>query len=326
MKRILVTGGCGFIGSNFIRHQLSSDSQSFVTNLDLLTYAGNLENLKEIASHPNYRFVHGDICDQRLVRELMFATDVVVHFAAETHVDRSIDSAHGFVHTNIIGTQTLLEAAKEAGRLDRFIHFSTDEVYGYVESGSFLEDSPLNPTSPYAASKASSDLLALSYYKTHQLPLVVIRASNNYGPYQYPEKVIPLFVTNMLEKKKLPLYAQGENVREWIHVDDTCRAVSLVMEKGKSGSVYNVGSNFEISNIKLARAILSAFNLDESWISYVKDRLAHDIRYRLNSDRITALGFSISKSFEDGLKQTIDWYKENEAWWKPLKNNQYTVK
>jgi len=326
VKRILVTGGCGFIGSNFIRYKLAHDSDCHITNLDALTYAGNPENLRDVERSSSYKFVHGNICDQRLVRSLMVDIDGIVHFAAETHVDRSIDSADDFIRTNVIGTQTLLDAALNAGRIDHFIYFSTDEVYGPAERGAFPEDAPAKPTSPYAASKASADLLALSYYKTHKLPVTTMRASNGYGPYQYPEKLIPLFVTNLVEKKKIPLYSHGENVREWIYVEDIVRAILLVMERGKIGEVYNVGSDFETSNLKVAKMILTAFGLDESWISYVKDRPAHDIRYRLDSGKIALLGFKVSGSFERKLQDTIEWYQKNEAWWKPLKNNRYTVK
>ncbi len=326
MKRLLVTGGCGFIGSNFIRHVLANRPDCLITNLDLLTYAGNLQNLSGIDQHPNYKFIQGDIADEALAGMLMKSADAVVHFAAESHVDRSIASSHDFIRTNVIGTQVLLDAAREAGRIEKFIHFSTDEVYGCAEQGAFREDGLVNPTSPYAASKASSDLLAMSYYKTHKLPVIVMRASNNYGPYQYPEKVIPLFVTNLIEKKKVPLYSRGENVREWMYVEDTCRAVSFILDNGQAGNIYNVGSGVEISNITLVNTILKAFGLDEGWISYVKDRPAHDIRYRLNSSKISMLGFQISSKFDERLQYTIDWYRQNEAWWKPLKNNQYTVK
>ena len=326
MRRFLVTGGSGFIGSNFVRFLLREQKDVHVINLDKLTYAGNPENLKDVEKSSQYRFVHGDICDVRLVRSLMGQVDWVVHFASETHVDRSIDSAQDFVRTNVLGTQILLEAVLESYRIERFIHFSTDEVYGSTVKGSFHEESPFQPTSPYAASKASADLLAQSYIKTHRLPVIILRGCNNFGPCQYPEKAIPLFITNLLEGKKIPLYSRGENTREWIYVEDTCRAILFICERGRVGEAYNVGSDFELKNIALVKMILEFMKQDEDQVAYVKDRLAHDFRYRLNSDKIKSLGFNLAGKFENQLKSTIEWYRQHERWWKRLKKDQYTLK
>ncbi len=326
MKRILVTGGSGFIGSNYIRLLLKESKDALVVNLDKLTYAGNPENLKDLEGYSRYAFVRGDICDARLVRSLISKTDWVVHFAAETHVDRSIDSSHNFVRTNVLGTQVLLNAVLESQRIEKFIHFSTDEVYGSLVRGSFHEDSPFQPTSPYAAAKAGADLIAQAYIRTHRLPIIILRASNNFGPYQYPEKAIPLFITNLIEGKKIPLYSRGENVREWIHTEDTCKAIQFICERGRAGEAYNVGSDFELCNIDLVRMILKHMGKSEDQIAYVKDRLAHDLRYRLNSEKIRTLGFQFSKNFGEKLKATISWYQNNEKWWKPLKKDRYTIK
>lgn len=326
MTRILVTGGAGFIGSNFIRYVLEKYTDVSVINLDKLTYAGNLDNLKSLESDPRYRFVHGDVCDKNLVRSLLARVDQIVHFASETHVDRSIDSGYDFVHTNVMGTQILLETVLEGGRIGRFIHFSTDEVYGSIAQGAFHENSPFQPTSPYAASKAGADLLAQAYVKTHRLPVIILRGCNNFGPYQYPEKAIPLFITNLIEGKKIPLYSQGENTREWIFVEDTCRAILFALEKGRAGEAYNVGSDFEVKNIDLVKMILKKLNKNEDQITYVKDRLAHDLRYKLNSEKIRMLGFKIGTNFESGLDRTVDWYKKNQSWWGRLKKDRYTVK
>ena len=318
MNRFLVTGGSGFIGSNFIRFLLREEPQAFVINFDKLTYAGNPENLKEIEHHQNYRFVLGDVCDGRLVQELVGQVDWVVHFASETHVDRSIDSSEDFIQTNVVGTRVLLDSILKSRRLQKFIHFSTDEVYGPISRGSVSEESPFRPTSPYAASKAAADLLVQAYQKTHRIPAVILRGCNNFGPHQYPEKVIPLFITNLLEGKKVPLYSRGENVREWIYAEDTCRAIQLACRRGQAGEAYNIGSDFEITNFELAKMILSFLGFDEKQISFVKDRLAHDIRYRLDSTKIKQLGFRPANSFRAGLEATIGWYRNHEAWWKPL--------
>ncbi len=326
MRRFLITGGAGFIGSNFIRFLLRSHPDISIVNLDKLTYAGNLENLKEIENNLHYQFVKGDICNARLMERLMQSADTVVHFASETHVDRSIDSAEDFVQTNIVGTRALLDAALKTRRMRRFIHFSTDEVYGAVREGYFTEESPFRPTSPYAASKAAADLMVQAYQKTHRIPAIILRGCNNFGPYQFPEKVIPLFITNLLEGKNIPIYARGENSREWIYVEDTCRAIYLAQERGSVGDVYNVGSDFELKNIELARRILGEMNSNDSRIAFVKDRPAHDLRYRLKSARIKQLGFQIESSFDVQLRLTIDWYQKNKNWWKPLKKDRYTLK
>ena len=326
MRRFLVTGGAGFIGSHFIKFLLKKDSEASVINLDKLTYAGNLSNLKEIENNPRYTFAHGDVCDVRLVRSLINRVDWVVHFASETHVDRSIDSGEDFIRTNVLGTQVLLQAMLETQRIERFIHFSTDEVYGSTTQGKFKEETPLCPTSPYAASKAGADLLAQAYIKTHRLPIIILRGCNNFGPNQYPEKAIPLFITNILEGKKIPLYSKGENSREWIFVEETSRAILFACEHGRKGEVYNVGSGFELKNIDLIKMILKIMKKTENEITYVKDRLAHDLRYYLDSNKINSLGFRVTSNFEDNLKSTINWYKENESWWKALKHDRYTVK
>ncbi len=326
METILVTGGSGFIGSNFIRHVLSVNPDISIINIDKLTYAGNRNNLQEYESRLNYQFVHGDICDKRLVQIYASKADIVVHFASETHVDRSIASSDDFIQTNVVGTEVLLSAVLSVGRVSRFIHFSTDEVYGPIEEGLFTEDAKFSPTSPYAASKAAADLLVQSYQKTHRFPAIILRGCNNYGPYQFPEKVIPLFVTNLLENKKVPLYSRGENVREWIYVEETCRAVWFLIAHGRIGEAYNVGSGFEISNIDLTQLILKLAGKTQDSVAYVKDRPAHDIRYRLDSSKLKQLGFQSSVMFEEGLKKTVQWYRDNESWWKPLKKDTFTLK
>jgi dTDP-glucose 4,6-dehydratase len=325
MKKFLVTGGSGFIGSNFLHYFLGAHRDVSVINLDKLTYAGVRANTKDLESDSRYEFVQGDICDSELVRKLMKGLDGVIHFAAESHVDRSIDSGSDFVMTNVYGTHVLLEAAKEAG-LKRFLHFSTDEVYGSSEKGSFSEDSPLNPTSPYSAAKASSDLLALAYSKTHKVPVSIIRASNNFGPFQFPEKVIPLFITNLIEGKKLPLYAKGGNVRDWLYVGDCIRAVDFILEHGKTGEIYNVGGGTEVSNLDLTKQILREFGKNEDSIQYVTDRPAHDFRYSLNTSKLKKLGFEIKSDFGERLKETIKWYQTHRPWWEALKTDAYTLK
>jgi dTDP-glucose 4,6-dehydratase len=316
--RILVTGGAGFIGSHFIKYLLKKSKNDVVVNLDLLTYSGNLENLKEISRHPRYKFVKGDICDSKLVNRLMKDCSMVVHFAAETHVDRSIKDGSQFVKTNAIGTHTLLQAAYLAN-VKRFVHVSTDEVYGSRKSGYFKESDPLNPSSPYSASKASSDLLALSYFITYGMDVVITRCSNNFGPNQYPEKVIPLFVTNLLEGKKVPLYGQGKNIRDWLYVEDHCRAVDLVMNKGKAGEIYNIAGENYLDNLRLTKTILKIMGQSSDQIQYVRDRLGHDFRYAIDCAKIRRLGFRPQVSFEEGIAQTVQWYKDNPSWWKKLK-------
>ena len=316
--RLLVTGGSGFIGTNFVRDQLARHPERSVVNLDALTYAGNPANLADLASDPRYVFVRGDIRDAALVGELMGEVDAVVHFAAESHVDRSITDPGAFVSTNVQGTFTLLEAARRAG-VDRFLHVSTDEVYGSIAEGAFRETDPLRPSSPYSASKAGSDLLALAYHTTHGLPVVVTRCSNNYGPYQFPEKLIPLFVTNLLEGRKVPVYGSGTNVREWIYVLDHCRAIDFVLDRGAPGEVYNIGSGVEKTNLEITDALLRLLGRDESDVEHVDDRKGHDFRYAIDCSKLRALGWTPAFGFEEALAETVDWYRANEAWWRPLK-------
>lgn len=321
MTRMLVTGGAGFIGSNFIRFLLNDRSDTeIVVNLDKLTYAGNLENLKDIAGNPAYRFIRGDICDGELVSRILdeFNIDTVVHFAAESHVDRSISEGLSFVTTNVTGTCSLLEAARKAG-ISRFIHVSTDEVYGSIRKGSFSETDPLNPSSPYSASKAGSDLLALSYFTTHHVPVIVTRCTNNFGPFQYPEKLIPLFTTNLIEGKKVPVYGSGMNVRDWIYVLDHCRAIACILKKGTPGEIYNIGGGTELTNLEITRKILEQLGKDETSIQYVGDRKGHDFRYSLSSDKLHSLGWQPRFTFDEALEHTIRWYKEQEWWWRKLK-------
>jgi dTDP-glucose 4,6-dehydratase len=318
--KILVTGGAGFIGSDFIRYMLGAHPDYNIVNLDSLTYAGNLNNLKDCDTSQRYTFVHGDICNSTLVNSVMerYGIDTVVHFAAESHVDRSIADASIFVKTNVLGTYTLLEASK-LQKVRRFIHISTDEVYGSIQEGSFRETDILSPSSPYSSSKAGSDLLALSYFTTYNLPVIVTRCTNNFGPYQYPEKLIPLFVTNLIDGKKVPVYGTGKNIRDWIHVNDHCRAVDLLLDKGNSGEIYNIGGENEKTNLEITEKILALLKKDDSMIEYVEDRPGHDLRYSLNCSKLRALGWKPSQSFEEGLIDTVRWYIQNEWWWRPLK-------
>ena len=316
--KILVTGGCGFIGSNFIRHMLKKYPAYKIVNLDKLTYCGNPDNLRDIESDNRYYFIKGDICDKKIVNKAMKDCGFVVHFAAESHVDRSIEDASAFIRTNIQGVYVLLEAAKKHN-IKRFIHISTDEVYGSIRKGSFKETSPLHPNSPYSAAKAGGDHLAMAYYTTFKLPVIVTRSSNNFGPYQYPEKVIPLFITNLLENKKVPLYGDGMNVRDWLYVIDNCSAIDLVLHKGKIGEIYNIGGSFEIPNIELTKIILKNLGKTDKMIYYVSDRLGHDRRYSLDSAKIKKLGWQPSKNFNTAIKETINWYKANTTWWQRLK-------
>jgi len=320
--QLLVTGGAGFIGCNFIRQVLETHPDYKVINLDKLTYAGNPENLKTIEEHANYQFVQGDICDPQVVHDCMKGVDTIVNFAAETHVDRSLMQPESFIKTDIYGTYNLLEAAKQH-HVSRYIQISTDEVYGSIDSGQFTENSPIHPNSPYAASKAAADLVAQSYFRSFSLPVLITRSSNNFGPYQYPEKFIPLFITNALEKKPLPLYGDGLNVRDWIFVSDNCRAIDLVIHKGKPGNVYNIGGSNEKTNIDVAKEILGLLDLPENMIQLVKDRPGHDRRYALNRDKILALGFKPSGSFENNLSATVSWYKNNRAWWQKIKSGEF---
>lgn len=318
--RILVTGGCGFIGSNFVRHILKRYPDYRVINLDALTYAGNPENLRDIESESRYSFVKGLVEDREVVRELAREVDCVVHFAAESHVDRSILDVSPFLKTNVIGTATILDAIRDSS-VRRFIHISTDEVYGSLgEDGRFTEDTPLRPNSPYAASKASADLLVRAYYETYGIPAIIVRPSNNYGPYQYPEKFIPLMITNLLKNRPIPVYGEGKNVRDWLFVEDNCRAIDLILHEGRVGEVYNVGGSSEMRNIDLARAVLKIMNKDEGMITFVKDRPGHDYRYALDSLKIQSeLKWRAETNILDGLEKTIQWYTVNEWWWRPLK-------
>ena len=328
--KLLVTGGAGFIGSNFVRMALMDKFPDFnveqLTVLDLLTYAGDEENLKPVASDKRYKFVKGDIRDLELAKKLMQDADQVVHFAAESHVDRSIEGGSEFVSTNVMGTQVLLDAAKSSS-IKRFVHVSTDEVYGSISEGSWPEDHPLLPNSPYSASKAGSDLLVRAYNRTHKLDTVITRCSNNYGQYQFPEKVMPLFITNIIEGKKGPLYGNGLNVRDWLHVDDHCRGIALALTKGRAGEVYNIGGGTELTNVELTHKILKAMGVGEEFIQPVEDRKGHDLRYSVDISKINKeLGYSPQVNFEEGLEQTIDWYKDNEAWWKKHKQAAPAIK
>jgi dTDP-glucose 4,6-dehydratase len=317
--RLFVTGGAGFIGSNYVRHVLSTTDDS-VTVFDALTYAGNLETLRDVSSDPRYSFVHADICDRDAVLAAMAGHDAVVHFAAESHVDRSITGPDAFIRTNVAGTNVLCDVARQIG-VERFLHISTDEVYGSIAEGSFCETDPITPRSPYSASKAGSDLVALSYFTTYGLPVVVTRCSNNFGPWQFPEKVIPLFVTNLLDDRKVPLYGDGGNVRDWIHVEDHNRAADLVLRRGAVGEIYNIGAGMELTNNELTHRLLTLCGRDESYIQPVEDRLGHDRRYSVTTDKIESLGWKLSRPFEDSLAATVAWYRDNRPWWTPLKQN-----
>ncbi len=321
--KLLVTGGAGFIGSNFVRRVSEGffSGISSVKVLDKLTYAGIRSNLSSIKKEFDFEFIQGDICDSRFVDSLVGSVDGIVNFAAESHVDRSIFGAENFVQTNIVGVQVLLDAIKASGKNIRFLQVSTDEVYGSIESGSWTEESPLLPNSPYSASKASGELLARSYNRTHGMDIVITRCSNNYGTHHFPEKLIPLFITNLIEGKKVPVYGTGENVRDWLHVDDHCRGIYSVLMNGLSGEVYNIGGGRELTNNEITSLILEAMGADESSIEYVEDRKGHDLRYSVDWTKIDReLGYKPQIKFEDGLRDTIQWYRDNAAWWKPLKN------
>ena len=315
--RLFVTGGAGFIGSNYVRHVLAH-SDDEVTVFDALTYAGNLANLAEVEDDPRYRFVKGDICDRDAVEQALAGHDAVVHFAAESHVDRSIASPDEFVRTNCLGTNVVCDVARRL-EVDRLVHISTDEVYGSVETGSSAEDDALDPRSPYSASKAGSDLIARSYFSTFGLPVIITRSSNNFGPFQFPEKVIPLFVTNLLDGVAVPLYGDGMNVRDWCFVDDNCAAVDLVLRRGEIGSVYNIGAGNEVPNRVLVDKLLALMGADESMVRYVDDRLGHDRRYSVDSSRVHALGWSPAHDLDEALAATVAWYGDNRSWWEPLK-------
>ncbi len=323
--KILVTGGAGFIGSNFIRYILSKYPQYKIMNLDKLTYAGNLDNLKDVENNTNYQFFKGDICDSELFDKLLKEeVDAIVNFAAETHVDRSLYDPGVFVKTNVLGTQVLLEGCLKH-KIQRFVQISTDEVYGSLgEKGSFTEESLLLPNSPYSASKAGADLLVRSYVKTFNLPAIITRCCNNYGPYQFPEKLIPLFITNALDNKELPIYGDGLYVRDWIYVEDHCKAIDFVIHKGRIGELYNISSHVEKTNLDITRVILENLEKPASLIKHVKDRPAHDRRYSLNADKIRKeLGWKPEVSFEQGMQLTIDWYMKNKDWWQKIKSGEY---
>jgi len=318
--RILVTGGAGFIGSNYVRRIADGTfgGISKITVLDKLTYAGTLTNLSDVSAS-SYEFIEGDICDAELVGKLVRENDLVVNFAAESHVDRSIDGAKDFVVTNVLGTQTLLDAVRKSD-VNTYLQVSTDEVYGSIEDGSWPETDPLLPNSPYAASKASADLICRSYFKTHDVDIRVTRCSNNYGRNQFPEKVIPLFVTNLIDNKNVPVYGSGLNIRDWLHVDDHCLGIHLVLTKGKAGEIYNIGGGTELNNLELTDKILDIMGKDKESIEYVEDRKGHDLRYSVDITKISIeLGYLPKVDWEVGLKETINWYQENEAWWRPLK-------
>lgn len=325
MKTILVTGGAGFIGSNFVRYMLRTHAYRII-NLDKLTYAGNLENLADLESHPNYTFIKGDICDRLLVEKIFEEekADTVVNFAAESHVDRSILGAKVFVETNVLGTQTLLDAAKRFG-IEKFLQVSTDEVYGSLgETGYFTEETPLAPNSPYSASKAGADFLVRAYHETFKLPTLITRCSNNYGPYQFPEKLIPLMIANALNNKPLPVYGDGLNVRDWLYVEDHCRAIDIVLHKGKFGEVYNIGGHNEKKNIDIVKLILQKLGKPESLITFVKDRPGHDRRYAIDASKIEReLGWKPQETFETGIEKTIQWYLDNRNWWERILSGEY---
>jgi dTDP-glucose 4,6-dehydratase len=319
MVEVLVTGGAGFIGSNFVRYALDRHPDWRLTTLDKLTYAGRRENLHDVIDNPRHELVHGDVADAAVAGPLVERSEVVVHFAAETHVDRSILAAGEFIHTDVFGTFVLLEAARRAPRLRRFVQISTDEVYGSVPEGASRETDELRPRNPYSASKAAADRLAYSYWATFEVPVVITRASNNYGPYQFPEKVIPLFVTNAIDDIPVPLYGDGRNVRDWLHVVDHCRGVDLLIERGISGEVYNIGGGNEVQNVDLTHRILSLVGKPASLIKPVQDRPGHDRRYCLDTSKLRALGWAPETEFAAGLAATVDWYRRNEWWWRPIK-------
>lgn len=319
--KLLVTGGAGFIGSNFIHYWLKNYPEDRIINLDLLTYAGNLESLRDVEKNSNYQFIQGDITDAKLLDDVLVGVDLIVHFAAESHVDRSVLSSADFVRTNIEGTRVLLEAAKRHGGI-RFHHISTDEVFGALalDKAKFTEKTPYDPRSPYSASKAASDHLVRAYYHTHNLPITISNCSNNYGPYQHPEKLIPRFITNLIDKQKLPVYGQGVNVRDWIHVNDHNRGVDLILKKGRIGETYCLGGNNEYSNLEITKQLLSLFDQDEKMIEYVTDRPGHDLRYAIDFNKAKMeLAWEPAISFAQGLADTVAWYQQNEAWWRPLR-------
>jgi dTDP-glucose 4,6-dehydratase len=320
MANVLVTGGAGFIGANFVRHALAAHPDWQLTTLDKLTYAGRLENLQEVLDHPRHTFVKGDVADPAVAAPLVIASDIVVHFAAETHVDRSLMNAGAFIMTDVYGTFVLLEAARQAPRLQRFVQISTDEVYGSVPEGSSRETDELRPRNPYSASKAGADRLAYSYWATYGVPVIITRASNNYGPFQFPEKVIPLFVTNAIDDVPVPLYGDGLNERDWLHVSDHCRAIDLLLDRGTPGEVYNIGGGNHVRNVDLTKRILDCVGKPESLIRPVADRPGHDRRYAVDTSKLRALGWAPQVPFDIGLRETVAWYRQNEWWWRPIKD------
>ena len=321
MVNLLVTGGAGFIGSNFVRYALAEHADWRITTLDKLTYAGRVENLRGVMDDPRHRFVRGDVADVSVVAPLVNEADLIVHFAAETHVDRSIQGAGEFITTDVYGTFVLLEAARSSPRLRRFIQISTDEVYGSVPQGASKETDELKPRNPYAASKAGADRLAYSYWATYDLPVIITRASNNYGPHQFPEKVIPLFVTNAIDELPVPLYGDGQHSRDWLHVVDHCRALDVLIAKGQSGEVYNIGGGHEVRNLDLTRQILALVGRSDSLIQPVPDRPGHDRRYCLDTSKLGTLGWCPQTEFTHGLDETVRWYRDNEWWWRPIKEH-----
>lgn len=318
--QFLITGGAGFIGSNFIHYLMENHPEDILINFDALTYAGNLANLDDISENEHYKFIRGDICSQKDVSTIFDTSDIdiVIHFAAESHVDRSINDASLFLKTNVMGTFVLLDEALKHG-CTRFIHISTDEVYGSINEGSFKEVDSLNPSSPYSSSKASSDLIALSYFKTFQLPVIVTRCTNNFGPYQYPEKLIPLFTTNLLDGKRVPVYGTGKNVRDWLYVLDHCRAIDFLLDNGKEGEIYNIAGGEEKSNLEITYKILEFLDISDDMIDFVTDRPGHDFRYSLDYNKLMKIGWKPEYDFETALELTVKWYVENERWWRPLK-------
>jgi len=317
--RILVTGGAGFIFSNFIRYMLRKYPEYYISNLDKLTYCGRIENTLDFKDNKNYGFIRGDICDKKLVEKITKDVDVIINGAAETHVDRSIIDAGTFVKTDVSGTYCLLEAARK-NDVGKYIQISTDEVYGSIRKGSFEEGDPLNPSSPYSASKAGADMLVGSYYRTYNLPTMITRSSNNYGPYQFPEKIIPLFVTNLLEGKKVPVYGNGMNVRDWLYVEDNCAAIDMILHKGKIGEIYNIASSEERTNLRMTEMLLKLLGTSKGMIQHVEDRKGHDFRYSMESSKIRKLGWEPKVSLEEGLRITVEWYKKNSWWWRGLRD------
>jgi dTDP-glucose 4,6-dehydratase len=322
--RLVVTGGAGFIGSNFVRFMLRRYDDLEVVNLDKLTYAGNLENLRDVEGDARYTFVKGDICDAAVVRAALRGADAVVNFAAETHVDRSISGPQDFISTDVLGTHTLLEAVRELG-IARYVQISTDEVYGSTETSSFTEESDLAPSSPYSASKAGADLLVLAYHRTYGAPVLITRSSNNYGPWQYPEKIIPLFITNAIDERALPVYGDGLNVRDWLYVDDNCAGIDAVLRKGDLGEVYNIGGGNEVKNLVLTRQILELLGKSPELIRFVTDRPGHDRRYSIDCAKLQALGWHPATPFEAGLERTVSWYRDNPDWWRKIKSGEWRV-